>query len=330
MTTTTPRLALSAGDPAGIGPDVLLALSKRAWSAELVVIADAEMLASRAAALDLILNLVPYEPGRTPTPQCRGELWIEHVPLAAPAIPGKADPLNGGVVLQCLERAARGCESGEFDALVTAPVSKAVISDSGTAFSGHTEFLAELTGADHVVMLLAAQEMRVALATTHLPLAEVPGAITADRLRQTLRILHDDLQNRFGIEQPRISVLGLNPHAGESGKLGLEEIQIIIPVMEELRGQGMQLTGPLPADTAFGPAIRESTDAYLAMYHDQGLPVLKFASFGNAVNITLGLPIIRTSVDHGTAFDIAGTGDADGGSMEAAVSQAIALANRSV
>lgn len=320
----TPRIAISAGDPAGIGPDIVLALAEQDWPAQLVVIADKEMLAARASLLGLSLQLDDYDPeARLPT--MAGRLEVMHQPLAVPVTPGQPDPANGAAVLTALERATKGCETGEFAAMVTAPVSKAVITDSGTPFSGHTEYLAELTGAEHVVMLLAAADLRVALATTHLPLAEVPAAITADSLERTLRTLHNDLRAKFGFDNPRISVLGLNPHAGESGKLGREEIEIITPVVEQLRDDGLALRGPLPADTAFSPTLRESTDAYLAMYHDQGLPVLKAFGFGGAVNITLGLPIIRTSVDHGTAFDLAGTGRAESGSIKAALEQALAL-----
>jgi 4-hydroxythreonine-4-phosphate dehydrogenase len=240
--------------------------------------------------------------------------------------PGKLDVASASYVLATLSFAAENCLAGEFAAMVTAPVQKSVIADSGVAFSGHTEFLAEQTGSDSVVMLLAAGDLRVALATTHLPLREVPDALSAPMLTRTLRTLHDDLVGRFGLLKPHISVLGLNPHAGEAGHLGCEERDIIGPVCDALRLTGFDIEGPLPADTAFNADIRQRTDAYLAMYHDQGLPVLKFAGFGRAVNITLGLPIIRTSVDHGTALDLAGTGKADAGSLKAAIGQAIKLA----
>jgi len=245
--------------------------------------------------------------------------------LAAPAVPGQLDVANARYVLQTLQMAVDGCLGGQFQAMVTAPVQKSVINDAGIPFSGHTEFLAENTGTARVVMLLAAGDLRVALATTHLPLAQVPAAITAASLTATLRIIHADLAGKFGIAKPCIAVLGLNPHAGEGGHLGREEIEVINPVLELLRAEGMNLLGPLPADTAFSPKLLEQADAYLAMFHDQGLPVLKYAGFGNAVNITLGLPIVRTSVDHGTALDLAGTGAASDGSLRAALELAIGL-----
>lgn len=323
-----PRIAISAGDPAGIGPDVVLALAEQDWPVELVVIADRGMLEARASLLGL--NVTFAEPGPNPKPTARGELTVIHQPLVRACIPGEPDALNAPAILSALERMTRGCEVDEFNAMVTAPVSKATIAESGTPFLGHTEYLAQLTGAGPVVMLLATEGLRVALATTHLPLSEVPAAITRENLRTKLVILNRELKEKFGIPRPSISVLGLNPHAGESGRLGHEELDIIEPLLEELRNEGMTLTGPLPADTAFGPTQRASTDAYLAMYHDQGLPVLKFMGFGGAVNITLGLPIIRTSVDHGTAFDIAGTGKADSGSMFTAVNQALDLIHRAL
>lgn len=320
-----PRIAISAGDPAGIGPDIVLSLADRDWPAQLLVIADPELMKRRAS---LLGRTVTIRESAEPAASRRGEITLIREPLAAPVTAGTPDPKNADAVLRALIRMVRGCESGEFDAMVTAPVSKSVISDAGTPFSGHTEFLSELTGSAEVVMLLASDQLRVALATTHIPLAEVAGAITRAGLLGKLRVLHSELREKFGIQQPRISVLGLNPHAGESGKLGSEEIETIIPVMEELRGEGMLLRGPLPADTAFAPIQIAQTDAYLAMFHDQGLPVLKFAGFGGAVNITLGLPIIRTSVDHGTAFDLAGSGAADSGSLMAAVNQALELVRR--
>jgi 4-hydroxythreonine-4-phosphate dehydrogenase len=257
-----------------------------------------------------------------------GALQVIDVPLAVPAVPGTPDPRNAPAVLGMLRRAAEACLCGDFDAMVTAPVHKAVINEGGFAFSGHTEFLAAITGGDPV-MLLAAGSLRVALATTHLPLAQVPQAITRARLHRVLRVLHGDLQTRFGIAAPRILVAGLNPHAGEGGHLGREEIEVIAPALAELRREGMDLEGPLPADTLFTPRRLEGADAVLAMYHDQGLPVLKYAGFGHAVNITLGLPIVRTSVDHGTALDIAGTGRADAGSLADALQAALDIAARS-
>jgi 4-hydroxythreonine-4-phosphate dehydrogenase len=247
------------------------------------------------------------------------------VTLARPATAGHLEPVNAPYVLECLRRAVLGCLQGEFAALVTGPVHKGIINDAGLPFTGHTEFLAALTDTPQVVMLLTAPGLRVALATTHLPLREVADAITQDNLRTTLTILDQDLRRRFGIAQPRISVLGLNPHAGESGHLGREELDVIIPVLQELRKAGLDLTGPLPADTAFDPTRLDQTDVFLAMYHDQGLPVLKHFGFGQAVNVTLGLPIIRTSVDHGTALELAGTGQASTGSLQAAIATAVEM-----
>jgi 4-hydroxythreonine-4-phosphate dehydrogenase len=253
---------------------------------------------------------------------------VEHVALAVPARPGLLDPRNAGAVLATLERAVAGCESGRYDAMVTAPLHKGVINEAGIPFTGHTEFLAYRTGARRVVMMLVGDGLRVALATTHLPLLDVPAAITREALADTLRILRADLVRRFGFPAPRILVAGLNPHAGESGYLGREEIDVITPVLDALRGEGFDLVGPLPADTLFNPDRLAGADCVLVMYHDQGLPVLKYATFGRGVNITLGLPIIRTSVDHGTALDLAGTGKADAGSLVAAIELAIELANR--
>lgn len=305
----TPRIALTAGEPAGIGPDLCVQLAQRQPDADITVIADRTLIEQRAQQLGLSL----------------GKLNILHIPLAAPCAPGRLDPANSRYVLQTLTYAAQGCLKGEFDAMVTAPVHKGIINDAGVPFTGHTEFLAEFTGTEHVVMMLVGGGMRVALATIHLPLRAVPDAITRDSLETTLRILHRDLVQRFGIANPRIYVAGLNPHAGESGHLGTEEIDTIIPVLEKLRREGMNLTGPLPADTMFSQHNIQSCDAFLAMYHDQGLAVLKHASFGGGVNVTLGMPIIRTSVDHGTALDLAGTGKADAGSLYAAIELAIEL-----
>ncbi|OIQ86701.1 4-hydroxythreonine-4-phosphate dehydrogenase 1 [mine drainage metagenome] len=308
-----PRIALTAGEPAGIGPDLCVMLAQRLPDANITVIADQSLLESRARQLGLSL----------------GGLKIAHLPLAVPATPGQLNPANSAYVLATLESAARGCMSGEFDAMVTAPVHKGVINDAGIPFTGHTEFLAELTGTPQVVMMLVGGGMRVALATTHLPLREVPDAITPELLEAIIRILHADLVKRFGIPNPRILVAGLNPHAGEGGHLGREEIDVLIPVLKQLRNQGMDLHGPLPADTMFSQKNIAATDAFLAMYHDQGLVVLKHASFGEGVNVTLGMPIIRTSVDHGTALDLAGTGKADVGSLYAAIDLAIELARAS-
>jgi 4-hydroxythreonine-4-phosphate dehydrogenase len=307
---TRPRIALTAGEPAGIGPDLCVMLAQSLPDADITVVADRTLIAQRAQLLGLPL----------------GDLHIHHIPLTAPCQPGKLDAANSRYVLETLTYATQGCMNGAFDAMVTAPVHKGIINDAGVPFTGHTEFLAELTGTKQVVMMLVDDGMRVALATIHLPLRAVPDAITQENLETTIRILHRDLVQRFGIPQPRIFVAGLNPHAGEGGHLGMEEIDTIIPVLDKLRAEGMNLTGPLPADTMFSQHNIQHCDAFLAMYHDQGLAVLKHASFGEGVNITLGMPIIRTSVDHGTALDLAGTGKADVGSLYAAIELAIELA----
>ncbi len=289
------------------------------------MLGDAEVLRARAAQLGVVLRIIR---ATDPPAHRPGTLCVEHIPAAAPVEPGRLDPRNSAYVLALLDAAIAGCQSGAFDALVTAPVHKGVINDAGIAFTGHTEYLAEKTGTPDVVMMLAGGGLRVALATTHLALKDVPAAITSSGLSATLRILHRALNRDFGIVQPRILVAGLNPHAGESGHLGREEIEVIAPVLESLRAQGMNLVGPLPADTLFSRVRTDACDAVLAMYHDQGLPVLKYASFGEGVNITLGLPLIRTSVDHGTALDLAGTGKADVGSLLAAIKVAIEMAKK--
>ena len=304
------KIALTAGEPAGIGPDLCVLLVQRLPDADITVIADRELITSRAR----VLGLSPER------------LNILHVPMSAPATPGQLNSANSGYVLETLRRAATGCMHGEFDAMVTAPVHKGIINDAGIPFTGHTEFLAELTATPQVVMMLVGGGMRVALATTHLPLRAVPDAITPKSLERVIRILHADLVKRFGIPHPCIYVAGLNPHAGEGGHLGREEIEVITPLLERLRAQGMHLIGPLPADTMFSQKNIAAADAFLAMYHDQGLTVLKHASFGEGVNVTLGMPIIRTSVDHGTALDLAGTGRADCGSLEQAIALAMTLA----
>lgn len=325
MTAARPLLAVTAGEPAGIGPDLVLTLGRLTVDARLVVIADLSLLQQRAALLGLHqLSFQPYQSGR-PAPAA-GTLEVLHVPLAAPVKPGVLDARNGRYVLDTLDAAIAGCLSGEFAGMVTAPVHKGVINDAGVPFSGHTEYLAEHTATPRVVMMLAGAGMRVALVTTHLPLRAVADAITKPELEAVIRILHGDLQHKFGLQNPRILVAGLNPHAGESGHMGREEIDVIEPVLQDLRAEGMQLIGPLPADTLFNPDKLATADAVLAMYHDQGLPVLKHASFGAGINITLGLPIIRTSVDHGTALDLAGTGRADPGSLYEAVRLAAQLA----
>jgi 4-hydroxythreonine-4-phosphate dehydrogenase len=313
-------LAITPGEPAGIGPDLCLQLAGHAQP--LVVIADKSLLQQRARQLGINAALHDYTPA---TPHVPNKLSVLHIPLASTVQAGKLTPANSPYVLATLRRAVQGCQSGEFSGMVTAPVHKGVINDAGIPFTGHTEFLAELTHTPQVVMMLAGGGMRVALATTHLPLREVADAITAPLLESVLRILHRDLQRRFGLAQPRILVAGLNPHAGESGHLGREEIEVMIPVLDKLRAGGLNVSAPLPADTLFAAHRLRECDAVLAMYHDQGLPVLKHASFGEGVNITLGLPIIRTSVDHGTALELAGTGKADAGSLLEAIKVAIEM-----
>lgn len=327
MSSNHPIIALSAGEPAGIGPDLCVQLAQQAFPARVVVLADKSLLAARAKALRLPLAITDYAP-LADRPAPRGALEVMHVPLAAPVQPGKLDVANSRYVLDALTAALEGCLNGKFDALVTAPVHKGVINDAGIPFTGHTEFLAERTGTPRVVMMLVGGGMRVALATTHLPLRAVADAITQDSLGEVISILHRDLVSRFAIPHPRILVAGLNPHAGEGGHLGREEIEVISPVLDALRAQGMDLRGPLPADTLFTPHMLAECDCVLTMYHDQGLPVLKHASFGGGVNVTLGLPIIRTSVDHGTALDLAGSGNAESGSLLAALELACAMAAR--
>jgi 4-hydroxythreonine-4-phosphate dehydrogenase len=317
-------IAITYGDPAGVGPDLVLTLPDTFPDAPLAVIGDRHVLAQRAKQLGLAVTLSDWQPGQPLTP---GTLPVWHTPAGEPVIAGQPDPATASGTLTMLTRAAQGCLNGTFAAMVTAPVAKNVICEGADpAFTGHTEFLAEQAGVDQVVMMLTARQLRVALVTTHLPLSQVAGAVTADTLTRTLTILRDDLISKYRIPEPRILVLGLNPHAGEGGHLGREELDVIIPTLEALRGQGMALTGPLPADTAFQPDLLAQHDAVLAMYHDQGLPVLKYAGFGEAINITLGLPFIRTSVDHGTAFDLAGTGTAKAGSLIAATRLALELA----
>lgn len=324
---TRPRLALTAGEPAGVGPELLVRLAPIPFDAELVAITDRGLLERAAQRCGIEIQLLDEE-APAPAVATAVQLRVRHVPLGAVEHPGHPDPANAAHVLATLAEAADGCLAGRYDAVVTAPLQKASINDAGVAFSGHTEFFAERAGAD-VVMMLASPELRVALATTHLPLAAVPGAIRSDTLTRTLRIVEAELRAKFGIERPRIGVLGLNPHAGEGGHLGREEIDVIIPVLDRLRDEGMELLGPLPADTAFVPAMRARYDAVLAMYHDQALPVLKSEAFDRTVNLTLGLPFIRTSVDHGTALDLAGSGRADASSLIAATRMALELVQRS-
>jgi len=332
LNNTLPRIAITAGEPAGIGPDLCVLLAHKALNAQLVIIADSEMLQARAAQIGATLNIQRFTENQCQPHNGNGSLTVLHRTINSPAIAGTLNAQNSEYVLETLRTAASGCVSDQhktniFDAMVTAPVHKGIINDAGIAFSGHTEFLAELTGTKQVVMMLVGGGMRVALATTHLPLKDVPQAITQGSLETTVRILHHDLVSKFGIANPRILVAGLNPHAGEDGYLGREEIDVINPVLEKLRTESMNLVGALPADTLFAKHHLSKADAVLAMYHDQGLPVLKHASFGEGVNVTLGLPIIRTSVDHGTALDLAGTGNIEIGSLLAAIELAIALAN---
>lgn len=319
-------IALTAGEPAGIGPDLCVMLAQQPRDAVIVVLADPELLRQRARQLGLPLHITEYS-GPTDVALAAGQLTVLPIPLRTPAEAGLLNPDNATYVLELLKQATAACQHGGFSAMVTAPVHKGIINEAGIAFTGHTEFLAELTHTQRVVMMLATEGLRVALATTHLPLSEVSRAITPELLDEVITILHRELVQRFGIEQPRILVCGLNPHAGEGGHLGSEEIEIIEPVLEQLRETGIQLVGPLPADTIFTPRYLKKADAVLAMYHDQGLPVLKHLGFGRAVNITLGLPIIRTSVDHGTALELAGTGRAETGSLEYAIQVATEMAH---
>jgi len=322
-----PRLAITAGEPDGIGPDILLTAATLPHEAQWVAIGCAQVLADRAAQLGLDIAFTPYSSTDATSPHVPGILPLIDIPTAATVKPGTQDPDNARHVLALLDQAVSLCKAGECNAMVTAPVHKGVINDAGIPFSGHTEYLQEATSAGDVVMLLASGSLRIALATTHLPLNRVAEAIQADHLHRILTVLDNELRTRFGIASPRITVLGLNPHAGEGGHLGTEERDIIQPVCKTLQHQGLNIVGPVPADSAFIPNMRASTDAYLAMYHDQGLPVLKSHGFEGAVNITLGLPIIRTSVDHGTALELAGTGNASTGSLLAAINSATELAN---
>ncbi|MCE2027561.1 4-hydroxythreonine-4-phosphate dehydrogenase PdxA [Sessilibacter corallicola] len=329
MANRIPVIAVTPGEPAGIGPDVVIKLCQQALSTQVVAIADPTLLANRAARLGLPLELKEYDATINRTNNAQ-ELFYVPVSLAAKVEVGKLNPANGRYILNTLDIAIDGCMSKRFDAMVTAPVHKGVINDAGVPFSGHTEYLAERSNTEKVVMMLATEGLRVALVTTHLPLAQVPAAITPHTLEQVIKILHKDLHDRFGVEQPLIKVCGLNPHAGESGHMGREEIDVITPTLNRLNASGFTLEGPLPADTVFTPKHMANADTILAMYHDQGLPVLKYKGFHNAVNITLGLPFIRTSVDHGTALDIAGTGAADHHSLAYALNQAVLMCKNTV
>lgn len=324
----TIRIGITPGEPAGIGPDLVISLAQQDWPVELVVCGNSSVLLERAQILGKPLSLLPYDALKPAKPQKAGSLTLVDFALAEPVIAGQLNAANGHYVIDTLSFAGEKSISGEFAAIVTGPVHKGIINRAGIPFSGHTEFFALQSNTPYVVMMLATEGLRVALATTHIPLAYVAKAITRERLLKVLTILHEDLQQKFGIAQPAIYVCGLNPHAGEDGHLGREELDIIIPALNELRALGMNLTGPLPADTLFQSKYLDHADAVLAMYHDQGLPVLKHMGFGRSVNISLGLPLIRTSVDHGTALDLAATGKADAGSLFHAVNQAISLANR--
>lgn len=320
-------LAVTPGEPAGIGPELLIQSVQQGCTHELVAFADPELLKQRAELLGLPLKLNIFDPHQPASPLSPSELSVYPVDLQAPSHPGHLDSTNASYVLACLNAAIEHCMTHQCNALVTGPVQKSIINDAGIAFSGHTEFLAQKTNTDTVVMMLATEDLRVALATTHLPLREVSDAISKDLLHRVIKILSHDLKTKFAIQQPNILVCGLNPHAGEGGHLGREEIDIISPAIDHFQKQGLNLIGPLPADTLFTDKHLKTADAVLAMYHDQGLPVLKHSGFGRAANITLGLPIIRTSVDHGTALDLAGKGVADCGSFEVAINVAAQMAS---
>jgi 4-hydroxythreonine-4-phosphate dehydrogenase len=320
-----PKIVITCGEPAGIGPDTCVALAGADWDCDLVVAGDAGLIEATAADLGVALDIERYEPSAPLSRHSPGTLKVLHVPVAEPVVAGRLDTRNARYVIALLDRACDGCLNGEFAAMVTAPVQKSVLMDAGFAFTGHTEYLAARTRAALPVMMLLAGRLRVALVTTHLPLADVPKAITRERLLAVLRIVHTDLGRHFGLGAPRIAVLGLNPHAGESGHLGREEIDTIEPAVRQLQSEGLNIFGPVPADTAFTPQFLETADVIVAMFHDQGLPVIKHVGFGNAVNVTLGLPILRTSVDHGTALTLARTGKADAGSLRAAVALAVRL-----
>lgn len=322
----TVRLAITAGEPAGIGPDLCIQIAQQAHDCELVVIADPQLLQQRAAQLDLPLTIRLLDDSQPPRPAQAGELCVCPVSLQAAVSAGQLNVANSRYVLDTLTTAVQGALDKRWDGIVTAPVHKGIINEAGIHFSGHTEYFRDYCGVEEVVMMLATSDLRVALVTTHLPLRAVADAITPERIERVTRILDHDLKTFFGIAAPHILVAGLNPHAGEDGHLGREELDIIIPTLERLRRDGLHLTGPLPADTLYTPKHLQGADATLAMYHDQGLPVLKFHGFGRAANITLGLPVIRTSVDHGTALDLAGCGTADSGSLLTAIDVALQMA----
>jgi 4-hydroxythreonine-4-phosphate dehydrogenase len=321
------RIAITPGEPAGIGPDLTISIAQQNWPVEMVVIASKSLLLERAKALSLKLDIFDYDVDKPAKAQQAGSLTVLDVPLAQPCIPGTLDSANGAYVVETLRLASEKNISGEFDAIVTGPVHKGLINKAGIAFSGHTEYFANQANCADVVMMLATKGLRVALVTTHIPLAYVSKAITHERLQKVTRILHDDLKEKFAISAPKIYACGINPHAGEDGHLGREEIEIMEPAFAELRADGIDIIGPLPADTIFQEKYLKDADAILAMYHDQGLPVLKYKGFGSSVNITLGLPFIRTSVDHGTALELAAKGTADSGSFIEAINNAIHLAS---
>lgn len=318
------KIAVTPGEPAGIGPDLVIRTADESSDNQLVVFADRQMLAERAEQLNVTLDIIDFE--ECPDYRCTtNQLLVKHIPTAVPVITGQLEPDNGAYVVETLRQACDMNINGDFDAVVTGPVNKGVINKGGISFSGHTEFFAQQANTPDVVMMLSTTGLRVCLATTHIPLAYVSKAITAERIKRVVHIIHTDMKLKFGITQPRIYVCGLNPHAGEGGHLGNEEVTTIIPALDELRVDGIDVIGPLPADTIFQQKYLDDADTILAMYHDQGLPVLKYKGFGNAVNITLGLPFIRTSVDHGTACDLAGTGNIDCGSFRRAIRKALQL-----
>jgi 4-hydroxythreonine-4-phosphate dehydrogenase len=325
----TNRIAITPGEPAGIGPDLVISLAQQSWPVQLVVVASKELIIQRAQQLNLPISIIDYDESLEAIPQVAGTLTILDIPLGGACIAGTLDTTNGAYVVETLKVASDKNMSGEFAAMVTGPVHKGLINKSGVPFSGHTEYFAHQANCSDVVMMLATKGLRVALVTTHIPLAYVSKAITFDRLQKVTRILHQDLQSKFGIKSPKIYACGINPHAGEDGHLGREEIEVMEPAFAELREEGINVIGPLPADTIFQEKYLEDADAILSMYHDQGLPVLKYKGFGSSVNITLGLPFIRTSVDHGTALELAGVGEADSGSMIEAINSAIDLVNNS-
>lgn len=323
------RIAITPGEPAGIGPDLVLKIAQYDWPAQLVVVGSKELLLERAKQLGIDIELTEYDSNQAAMPQKKGTLSILPVPLKAPVVCGELNAKNGQYVVETMRVACQKNMDGEFEAIVTGPVNKGIINKSGISFSGHTEFFATESNTADVVMMLATEGLRVALMTTHIPLAYVSKAITYDRVIKVTEILHSELQSKFGLDKPTIYVCGLNPHAGEDGHLGTEELTTITPALNTLRDRGMNIIGPLPADTLFQDKYLQNADAVLSMYHDQGLTVLKYKGFGKAVNITLGLPFIRTSVDHGTALDLAGTGLAEVGSFQVALNEAITLAERS-